>query len=563
MSDKEKKDEKKDDSTSSDLNYQFFTDGTSGYSFGLPAKGSAPANQGKANSQTFDSSLPDWFKSMTDGSASAASSSAASSNLPSTNNLPSSINSAPVQAAPVKPPEPVKSQSIGSQSIESQPIKPSEATAADPMASAPFVSDLTPAQKWEAEMHRPVVEYVATPDVNPTDEDFCPRSVADRELEEARKEKTRLGIVKPLNLAQDPRFSGLNLPAELNETVTRIFALVDLDFNNYVDFDEMSRVLDGDDLSPSEKSIVKVVMSVGTKLLVGREFGQWDVPSLTREDFRLAFAYDCTTIFKNSGISSVSVPVKKIRSQLYASLDCPLSSIKSPAVAASALGDPAFASVIGCMSELQPRAILRMIRTNLDGSYSILFPGSRLKPFDVMPPRPEEIVAYGLSDEFGYWYPLLEKAYGIYLAQSHRLAGAIGKAPSESQKVQQAIETLSNGRAERLVIADFKPGMALSAIALNLQDKRIVTAITEEQLAPTARLLPGKPYSILNGDAENGLVVIFSPYRDSSGEGRIRKFSEEEFRRFFRLLSIEKDNSVLENITEKAQPMSFDHWRRI
>ncbi|HNH73540.1 MAG TPA: hypothetical protein PLF23_07205, partial [Candidatus Obscuribacter sp.] len=239
-------------------------------------------------------------------------------------------------------------------------------------------------------------------------------SISDAEIRQVRQERKTVRYLA-LDLKNDERFRDCRLPADLEEAAVRIFSLVDLDFNRLVDFEEMNKVLSLDDLTASEKGIVRLVLGAAQTVYSSRprlEGGgeQIDLPALSMEDFRLAFAREYTSIYGAESIQSpapASIPTGRESSAapakagskplLFANADFPLTSIKPDAVRLGTIGDAYFASVLCALAETNPRAILRMIRSNLDGTYSICFPGSRQPPFDVMPPRKDELEVYGLT----------------------------------------------------------------------------------------------------------------------------------------------------------------------
>jgi hypothetical protein len=68
-----------------------------------------------------------------------------------------------------------------------------------------------------------------------------------------------------------------------------------------------------------------------------------------------------------------------------------------------------FNSAVGSLANERPQLIVKMIRKNPDGSYTVTFPGQT--PEKIPEPTDAEIAAYTDASD-GIWFNLLEKAYG-------------------------------------------------------------------------------------------------------------------------------------------------------
>lgn len=425
-------------------------------------------------------------------------------------------------------------------------------------------------------------------------------SLSDRDIRSFSKQRELVA----LRLMDDKRFSSIEIrhdsmaAMELESSLSRVFSLVDLDFNALVDLDEMNKVLKLEDLSASEKELVRSVLQV-TEAVFSERLAQGLVPkdalaALSFEDFRLAlFSTRRDASEKNESPEKPSnpspaaapspapnpapspalnpsptpvanpapIPVANLapinapppqyfktpspKRLLYANLDLPLTSINPDAVKLSPVGDSYFAAAVCALARLNPRAILRMIRINLDGSYSICFPGSRRAPFDVMPPRPEELNCYGLADKYGFWYPLLEKAYGIYVAKLSPLNSVLSAAGSgkprslAARRACQAIETLAMSSSSYLVVADFE-APALFEKLLNLNSENLVVlAVTHDD---TGKGPPPRPYPILSVQPHRGIIEINSIYEQVAGLDL--ELTAESFAKAFRLIFFEAPQSA-------------------
>ncbi len=365
----------------------------------------------------------------------------------------------------------------------------------------------------------------------------------------------------PLHLSADKRFAKLALTPELTATIDRIYTLVDLDFNGYVDFFELSSVLESDHLSESEKGFVRLIYAVGCKVLAERPpVSNGTVPALTKQDFTLAFAYQVASTMGNteavskgilqSGQSTKTGQFVEFKPSLYADPDYPLVSIKPAAVKLGTMGDAYFAAGVGSLAETRPRAMMRIICENLDHSFSISFPGAHGKPLEVMPPRPEELMRYALAAKYGFWFPLLEKANGIYMAQTNRLGAKLVDKRNESfSRAAEVIETLTGATTGTLVTADCLPADLLRKIADLTGKKQLVIAVSSD-FVPDASAFVGtspianKPYPLTGIDLQRGQVFLASVYGQAQSAlgDEPMQFSTEQFLRFFKVVYYEEDS---------------------
>jgi hypothetical protein len=69
-----------------------------------------------------------------------------------------------------------------------------------------------------------------------------------------------------------------------------------------------------------------------------------------------------------------------------------------------------FLSTVGALAQTNPGSLVRLIRTNGDGTYTVAFPGKQ--PVRLGSPTDSELAAYSDATD-GIWLSLLEKAYGV------------------------------------------------------------------------------------------------------------------------------------------------------
>jgi hypothetical protein len=80
------------------------------------------------------------------------------------------------------------------------------------------------------------------------------------------------------------------------------------------------------------------------------------------------------------------------------------------AISQSWTTDCYFLSTVGALAEADPGSLLRLIKSNDDGTYTVAFPGKQ--PVRLRPPTDSELAAYSDATD-GIWLNLLEKAYAV------------------------------------------------------------------------------------------------------------------------------------------------------
>jgi hypothetical protein len=382
----------------------------------------------------------------------------------------------------------------------------------------------------------------------------------------------------PLELRFDERFNKLSLPKELNQTVERIFSLNDLDFNGFVDFSEITKMLEGDELTASEKQFVQLIYQVGKKIVAERPIAdQAVVPVMSKEDFKLAFASILNGAFAGMATgapekSNAPQPPRNFRPTVYAEEDYPLGSIKAQAVKLGTMGDAYFAACLVSMIDLQPRSIMRMINNSNDQSYIITFPGLHGKGLELMPPRAEEIMHYGLADKYGYWYPLLEKAFGMYVAQHHQLAASLEHGKDPFARTAQAMEALTSAHTGRLIVSDFEPDQIRVRILEILAKGKIVVAISTDGIAQGATIagaapLPSKPYAVQGFDQNTAKMIVrgVGTVNTSDLDESVLRLATGQFAHYFKIIYFEKDleNAGPANVDIHPAKPGNNPWRKL
>lgn len=80
------------------------------------------------------------------------------------------------------------------------------------------------------------------------------------------------------------------------------------------------------------------------------------------------------------------------------------------AISQSWTSDCYFLSTVGALAQAKPGSLVRLIKSNPNGTYTITFPGKQ--PVHLHAPTDSELAAYSDATD-GIWLSLLEKAYGV------------------------------------------------------------------------------------------------------------------------------------------------------
>ena len=597
--DKDKKSGGQSGSAPGSTGYQFFVDNhntAGGYNFGL-------GNAGATGAPQFDTSLPDWFSNppapaqtttQTQTQSQSQSQPAAQSPSPSTSNsvspsaLPTSVISSILDAHSFEIPTFTLPESPVMPVMPDLPVMPdvpdlAEAVEAPAPKLAPPVVPVSeaPSLAPAKTAPKPAPPAPPKPSVIPSAPPPARRPAAPPPPMAAVRQRAGQAIPAPLNLHLDKRFADLSLPLELSQTVERIFSLNDLDFNGYVDFSEIAKMLEGDELTDSEKQFVQLIYQVGKKIVVERPVCDSSaVPVMSKDDFKLAFASVLKEMMPGAangapvGYSATAQRPRAFRPTVYADDDYPLGSIKAQAVKLGTMGDACFAACLVSMIDLQPRSIMRMINNSHDQGFMISFPGLHGKVLELMPPRAEEIMHYGLSDKYGYWYPLMEKAYGMYVAQHHKLAASLehGHGKDLFPRINQAMEALTNCRTGSLLVIEFDAERLKSRVMSILSKGKIVVAVAAENIAQGATIAgaapyPLKPYAVQGFDSAANRMIVrgVGSVNTSNLDEAVLRLTSEQFAEYFKAIYYEKDldNASAANLDIHPADPGKNPWRKL
>lgn len=111
--------------------------------------------------------------------------------------------------------------------------------------------------------------------------------------------------------------------------------------------------------------------------------------------------------------------VKEVSRALFADKCDPAASVRPEAIKQGTIGDCYFESALATMARQNPEQIVKMIKDNRDGTYTVTFPGDPKHPITVEAPADGELGLFNAGSKYGTWASVMEKAYGKYL-QEHK-----------------------------------------------------------------------------------------------------------------------------------------------
>ena len=213
--------------------------------------------------------------------------------------------------------------------------------------------------------------------------------------------------------------------------------------------------------------------------------------------------------------------------------------IKPTAFRQGKLGDCYFMAALGSLAAIDKHAIAKMIKDNLDGTYTVTFPISPNEPITVDAPSEVERARYtrtysidNLRENYGDWPIIMEKAFGQWcINRPLRLwrrspAEWLGKTiPQENTDGGSAIHRgllVLTGKFPHVDFCGNNSEKKLDATLTNWLDrKEPATAFIsrrfgaivglQEDLTPDAKLMCGHEYGVIGYDPQSKMVAIREP----------------------------------------------------
>ncbi|HLY56982.1 MAG TPA: C2 family cysteine protease [Stellaceae bacterium] len=175
-----------------------------------------------------------------------------------------------------------------------------------------------------------------------------------------------------------------------------------------------------------------------------------------------------------------------------------------------------FNSAVGAVANQRPDLIVRMIRKNADGTFTVTFP--RHPPENIPAPTDAEIAAYTDSSD-GIWFNILEKAYGKIRKIDPKL---VTDEPLDAAALHGGntaeIMALLTGHKTRNILFPAKTGHPADDRLLN-QVRSEASAALDARLAVTT----GKykhAYAVVSYDRASDIFTLHNPY-DRGGQEKM------------------------------------------
>lgn len=221
------------------------------------------------------------------------------------------------------------------------------------------------------------------------------------------------------------------------------------------------------------------------------------------------------------------------------------------------VGDCVFLSCVMSLVQNHPEQIQKMIKDNLDGTYTVTFPGAD-KPVTIKRPTDAEVLVYSNSYGHGLWLSILEKAYVYYVNNQKFFPSENDYEAMKSADVYDGMTNILTGN-----IISSKSLETLSQYEIRvivgqaLQDKRtLMTGTGTTQRAKEGKmpngLLEPHEYVIVDYDVATDTLLIHEPndsvtYTNDEGvecpKGEI-KISLAEYQKYFSTIDFEEKSGV-------------------
>jgi hypothetical protein len=243
--------------------------------------------------------------------------------------------------------------------------------------------------------------------------------------------------------------------------------------------------------------------------------------------------------------------LNRVSKNLYSDSAHPERSIKLDAINQGVAGTCALLSVLGSLAENRPADVVKMLRTNPDGSYDVNLPGVE-RPLHVGPITEVEQSMFD-SSNYGVWPNVFEKAFGRFRQEkdgaprSEDPILAAGNGTDAYYKNENETMFLLTGRQPRQIrIADASETDLLAQIKLAAQGHRLMaTGIgsSDNFGQPIDYFKEGlhnnHAYTVLG--TRGNSVIVRDPHGYSDRKGNpVKTLPIAEFKREFRWLSIER-----------------------
>ncbi len=226
--------------------------------------------------------------------------------------------------------------------------------------------------------------------------------------------------------------------------------------------------------------------------------------------------------------------------KLFAKPGDPVASVKPEAVVQGGVGNCYFMAALSSLAQVNPMAIVDMIKDNGDGTYTVTFPGASDEPITVLAPTEYELSRFAAAGPHGTWPAVMEKAYGVYRSQS-TFQQCLPLSYQDSNYPQEATDggsshsaglaILTGGDVEMVSSASTREAHA--ALTKAFKEGRPATAYIHKELfslffggnnlTADAGIPRGHEYSVLSYNPETGIVTIRNPWGRGEPMGRDEK----------------------------------------
>ncbi|MEM6468004.1 MAG: C2 family cysteine protease [Planctomycetota bacterium] len=217
------------------------------------------------------------------------------------------------------------------------------------------------------------------------------------------------------------------------------------------------------------------------------------------------------------------------------------------------LGDCYLLAVAGSLAELRPDAFRKMFQQNADGTVRVNFRGGYRGQFDVEVPQDGELVSYAeVSNEYGFWPQVLEKAAGRYRLNSIMFGTDPHAAVDDGGTPETAMQLLTGHKTNTDLLIFSSPSSIEATLAKAVAEERASVLMTHPLpmggLNGTG-LAAGHVYSVVGYDAQSRLFSIVDTNKvmelePTQGDGFI-EVSAEQIKAYFSQSVVETHADIL------------------
>lgn len=293
---------------------------------------------------------------------------------------------------------------------------------------------------------------------------------------------------------------------------------------------------------PLPRELEKTLVDLGTQLLAETQHFARSINKLVG-DLPSAFPrLDLTDLKLPKPEKAAKPELSESHKVLFGQHENPLDAVKPEACTQPlGIGNCYFVAAMASMAKVNPQALVDMIKSNKDGTYTVKFPGAS-EAYTVEKPTKEELEQVGGSSTYGDWPVVVMKAFGKYCGGGK---GGIEKSDggslfSAGVRVLTDKGVVNHGIGYMIPLQSWKDLDQEIGGALNSKEPMPVTASTAHSFKGEKSTKDGfvreHVYSVLSykpnpDNLKEGKLVVRNPWggQNATTEITLQQFSDNFF----------------------------------